>query len=122
MSDLDKQTLPTDSPIIRFWQRIPVLIRAIVSGAFVESLGVGIWVLSSCRTTIALGHHCNGRCPLVILEVFQWKLVAQVHGRSQKQKFSCNKFICVYLEMGLGGHIPLSGYLPVSHCLDLPTH
>ena len=46
MSDLDKQTLPTDSPIIRFWQRIPVLIRAIVSGAFVESLGVGIWVLS----------------------------------------------------------------------------
>jgi membrane protease YdiL (CAAX protease family) len=46
MSDLDKQTLPTDSPIIRIWQRIPVLVRAIVSGAFVEALGVGIWVLS----------------------------------------------------------------------------
>jgi membrane protease YdiL (CAAX protease family) len=46
MSDLDKQTQSTDSPIIRSWQRIPVLIRAIVSGAFVQTIGVGAWVLS----------------------------------------------------------------------------
>jgi len=46
MSDLDKQTQTTDSPIIRSWQRIPVLIRAIVSGAIVEAIGVGVWVLS----------------------------------------------------------------------------
>ena len=45
MSDLDKQTQSTDSPLIRSWQRIPVLIRAIVSGAFVQSIGVGAWVL-----------------------------------------------------------------------------
>jgi len=46
MNNVDKQTQSTNSPIIRFWQRIPVLIRAIVSGAFVEAIGVGIWVLS----------------------------------------------------------------------------
>ena len=45
MSDLDKQTQYSDSPIIRSWQRIPVLIRAIVSGAFVSTIGVGAWVL-----------------------------------------------------------------------------
>ena len=45
MSDLDKQTPYSDSPIIRSWQRIPVLIRAIVSGAFVSTIGVGPWVL-----------------------------------------------------------------------------
>jgi membrane protease YdiL (CAAX protease family) len=46
MSDLDKPTQFSGSPIIRFWQRIPVLVRAIVSGAFVEAVGVGAWVLS----------------------------------------------------------------------------
>ena len=46
MSGLDKPTQFSGSPIIRFWQRIPVLVRAIVSGAFVEAVGVGVWVLS----------------------------------------------------------------------------
>ena len=46
MSNLDQQTQFSDSPIIRFWQRIPVLIRAIVSGAIVQTIGVGAWVLS----------------------------------------------------------------------------
>jgi membrane protease YdiL (CAAX protease family) len=45
MSDLDKQTQISDSPIIRLWQRIPVLIRAIVSGVFVTFVGVGAWLL-----------------------------------------------------------------------------
>ena len=45
MSDLDKQTQVSDSPIIRLWQRIPVLIRAIVSGVFVTFVGVGAWLL-----------------------------------------------------------------------------
>ena len=45
MSDLDKQTQFSDSPIIRSWQRIPVLIRAIVSGAFVSTIGIGAWLL-----------------------------------------------------------------------------
>jgi membrane protease YdiL (CAAX protease family) len=46
MGNLDQQPQFSDSPIIKFWQRIPVLIRAIVSGVFVQSVGVGIWVLS----------------------------------------------------------------------------
>jgi membrane protease YdiL (CAAX protease family) len=45
MSDLDTQKQFSDSPIIRFWQRMPVLIRAIVSGAFVQTTGVGAWLL-----------------------------------------------------------------------------
>jgi len=44
MSDLDEQTQSSDSPIIRYWQRIPVFVRAIVSGTIVESIGVGAWV------------------------------------------------------------------------------
>jgi membrane protease YdiL (CAAX protease family) len=46
MSDLDNQVQFSDYPFIRFWQRIPVLIRAILSGAFVNSIGVGVWLLS----------------------------------------------------------------------------
>lgn len=46
MSDLDKQTQFSDSPIIRYWQRIPVLIRAIVSGVFVGAVGVETWLFS----------------------------------------------------------------------------
>ena len=45
MSDLNKQAQFSDSPISKFWQRIPVLIRAIVLGTVVESIGVGAWVL-----------------------------------------------------------------------------
>lgn len=44
MSDLDKQSQFSDSAIIRFWQRIPVWIRALVSGAFVTFVGVEIWL------------------------------------------------------------------------------
>jgi membrane protease YdiL (CAAX protease family) len=46
MSDLDKQTEFSDSPIIRYWQHIPVFIRAMVSGVFVSTIGVGAWLLS----------------------------------------------------------------------------
>lgn len=44
MSELEKQTQSSNSPIIRFWQRIPVLVRAIVSGLFVMFAGVGVWL------------------------------------------------------------------------------
>jgi membrane protease YdiL (CAAX protease family) len=45
MSDLNMQTQFSESPFIRFWLRIPVFIRAIVSGAFVNTVGVGAWLL-----------------------------------------------------------------------------
>jgi membrane protease YdiL (CAAX protease family) len=38
MTDLNRQPQPSDSAIIRFWQRIPVVIRAIVSGLFVFAI------------------------------------------------------------------------------------
>ena len=44
MSDLDKQTQSSNPPIIRYWKRIPLLIRAIVSGVFVTFVGVGAWL------------------------------------------------------------------------------
>jgi membrane protease YdiL (CAAX protease family) len=34
-----------DSPIIRFWQRIPVVVRAIVVGSVVFEIGVGAWLV-----------------------------------------------------------------------------
>jgi membrane protease YdiL (CAAX protease family) len=45
MSEFNHQIQYSDSPMIRSWQRIPVLIRAIVSGALVQTIGVGAWLL-----------------------------------------------------------------------------
>lgn len=45
MSDFDRQTCSSDSAIIRFWQRIPLVIRAIVSGIFVSTIGVYAWLV-----------------------------------------------------------------------------
>jgi len=45
MHNLEKQTQSSDLPMIRFWQRIPVLIRAIISGVFVTFVGVGVWLV-----------------------------------------------------------------------------
>jgi len=45
MTTLDKSTQPQISGLANIWQRIPVLIRAIVSGIFVTFVGVGVWLL-----------------------------------------------------------------------------
>ncbi len=45
MSEMDKQTQSSEHPIVNMWRRIPILIRAIVSGAFVSTVGVGVWLL-----------------------------------------------------------------------------
>jgi len=45
MTTLDKTAQPQISGLAKVWQRIPVLIRAIVSGAFVTFVGVGAWLL-----------------------------------------------------------------------------
>ena len=46
MIEVNEQAHFSESPIVKFWRRIPVLIRAIISGAFVNSIGVGVWLLS----------------------------------------------------------------------------
>ena len=45
MSDFDRWTRSLDSAIIRFWQRIPLVIRAIVLGVFVSTIGVYAWLV-----------------------------------------------------------------------------
>ena len=45
MKTLDKTTQLQTSGVAKAWHRIPVLIRAIVSGIFVTFLGVGVWLL-----------------------------------------------------------------------------
>jgi len=45
MTTLDTSTQPQISVLAKVWQRIPVLIRAIVSGIFVTFVGVGAWLL-----------------------------------------------------------------------------
>ena len=45
MTTLDKSTQPQISGLANIWQRIPVLIRAILSGIFVTFVGVGVWLL-----------------------------------------------------------------------------
>lgn len=43
MSDIDAQVPPPDSNILRMWDRIPILIRALVSGIVVMAVGVWMW-------------------------------------------------------------------------------
>ncbi|MGB3906516.1 MAG: type II CAAX endopeptidase family protein [Anaerolineae bacterium] len=43
MTDLVKHTQPSDPTILRYWQRIPVLIRAIALGLLVSTIGVFAW-------------------------------------------------------------------------------
>ena len=45
MTNLDIQKSSSDSAVIRFWKRIPVVIRAIVSGLFVSTIGVMAWLV-----------------------------------------------------------------------------
>ena len=45
MTTVDKSTQPQISGLANVWQRIPVLIRAILSGIFVTFVGVGVWLL-----------------------------------------------------------------------------
>ena len=45
MTKLDRSTQPQISGLANVWQRIPVLIRAIISGIFVTFVGVGAWLL-----------------------------------------------------------------------------
>ena len=43
MSDLDTQADQPDSAVLRNWARIPVLVRAVVTGVFVMAIGVQSW-------------------------------------------------------------------------------
>lgn len=45
MTNLDMQKSSSDSAIIRFWQRIPILIRAILTGLLVSTIGVIAWMV-----------------------------------------------------------------------------
>lgn len=44
MSDSEKQAQSADSLISRFWPRVPVIIRAVISSVFVTFIGVGAWL------------------------------------------------------------------------------
>lgn len=45
MSNLDIKKQSLDHAVIRFWQRIPILIRAILMGLLVSTIGVMAWVV-----------------------------------------------------------------------------
>lgn len=45
MTNLDMQKSSSDPAVIRFWQRIPIVIRAIVSGLLVSTIGVMGWMV-----------------------------------------------------------------------------
>ena len=45
MTDLDVQRQSSDPAVIRFWQRIPVVIQAMVLGLFVFTIGTYAWLV-----------------------------------------------------------------------------
>jgi len=45
ISQLDDKTQFSDSAIMRFWQRIPLLIRATILGLIVTFIGIYSWII-----------------------------------------------------------------------------
>ena len=45
MTDSDRQPQSAEAGVIRFWQRVPVLIRAIVLGSVIFEIGVVAWAM-----------------------------------------------------------------------------
>lgn len=64
MTDLDKQMQPSGSAITRFWQRVPVVIRAIIIGLLVAEIGIVIW--------LALLAFIPGPWPIFLMGVVLW--------------------------------------------------
>jgi membrane protease YdiL (CAAX protease family) len=64
MSGFDRQTQPSDFAMIRFWQRIPLVIRAIVSGISVSTIGVYAW--------LAIGTLIPGLWAIVVMGGVLW--------------------------------------------------
>ena len=64
MSDFDRQTRPSDFAMIRLWQHIPLVIRAIVSGIFVSTIGVYAW--------LAIGTLIPGLWAIVVMGGVLW--------------------------------------------------
>jgi hypothetical protein len=64
MTDLDRQMQSSDFAMIRFWQRIPLVIRAIVSGIFVSTIGVYAW--------LAIGTLIPGLWAIVVMGGVLW--------------------------------------------------
>jgi membrane protease YdiL (CAAX protease family) len=44
-ANLNVQTQSSDPAVIRFWQRMPVVIRATISGFFVSTIGIVAWLV-----------------------------------------------------------------------------
>ena len=96
MSDLDGKTQRPESPIRRFWQRIPVLVRAVVSGLLVTFVGGGIWllllaVIPAPWSVIAMG----------VVLWFYWKYFSGSWWPSSTAEARSRKFRAVRLSAGV---------------------
>jgi hypothetical protein len=44
MTDAKRQTQSLGSTLVRFWQHMPLLIRALISGLLSAEIGIAIWL------------------------------------------------------------------------------
>jgi membrane protease YdiL (CAAX protease family) len=72
MSDVDRQTR-SDSGLMRFWQRIPLWIRAVVLGVLVSSIGVYAWLV--------VGTLVPAPWSIVLMGSLLWLYVGYFRGR-----------------------------------------
>ena len=56
----------------RFWMKVPLVVRSVLSGFGVSSLGVGIWVLMVTKCSCSLVYCAHGHGSHSFLDVFQW--------------------------------------------------
>ncbi len=103
MSDLDKQTQVSDSPIIRLWQRIPVLIRAIVSGVFVTFVGVGAWLLCLAVIPAPWSAVVMGGILWLYWKYFSGSWWPRSTAEARNQNFRAAKLSAVVWKWGLAG-------------------
>lgn len=77
MTDLTRESHTIDSAVSRFWQRLPVVIRALVVGFLVAEIGIGTW--------LAVAALMPAPWSLVLMSAFLWAYWRYFSGKGWPQ-------------------------------------
>lgn len=126
MDNLDRQTRSSNSARISYWQRIPLAVRAIISGLFVSTLGVYSWLV--------IGSFIPGPWSIVVMGGVLWLYWKYFSGSwwpkstvdARKKRFRAVKMPAAVWKWGLVAAILIvaiwqSGMVLTFRIIEYPT-
>lgn len=126
MDNLDRQTRSSNSALISYWQRIPLAVRAIISGLFVSTLGVYSWLV--------IGSFIPGPWSIVVMGGVLWLYWKYFSGSwwpkstvdARKKRFRAVKMPAAVWKWGLVAAILIvaiwqSGMVLTFRIIEYPT-